>query len=161
MGKNTTRQIKMMRAQSTTGRQRKSIQVHTAGIRGRRNESKFGVVEEKEGCDPEITIYLSYIRKQFLLNTRGWRWETQAFYQQTFILFLPENICREWRCAEELLSPLGVEVLLRLQLNLTTKKKKKKKPKLKIIFDLKATVQFNCTLNTMATVKKMGVLWVH
>lgn len=72
MGKNTTRQIEMMRAQSTTGRQRKSIQqVHTAGIRGRRNESKFGAVEEKEGCDPEITIYLSYMRKQFLLNTRG------------------------------------------------------------------------------------------
>lgn len=46
----------MMRAKSTTGRQQKSIQVHTAGIRGRRSESKFGVVEEKEGWDPEITI---------------------------------------------------------------------------------------------------------
>lgn len=27
--------------------------------------------------------------------------------------------------------------------------------------DLNATVQFNCTLNTMATVKKMGILWIH
>lgn len=50
MGTNTTRQIEMMRAQSTTGRQQKSIQqVHTAGIRVKRDESKFGVVKRRDG----------------------------------------------------------------------------------------------------------------
>lgn len=48
-GNNTTRQIEIMRAQSTTGRQQKSIQVHMAGIRGKRNESKFGAVKRRDG----------------------------------------------------------------------------------------------------------------
>lgn len=82
----------------------------------------------------------------------------------TFIWFLPENVCREWRGST--ITPWcggSSEVAVKPCFQKKKRLKERKKNKNKIILgdDLKATVQFNCTLNTMATVKKMGILWVH
>lgn len=80
-----------MRAQSTPGRQRKSIQqVHTAGIRGKRNESKFGVVKRRDGI-----LKSEYIRatqgSNFFETSEDESGKVSSFLpMNTFILFLPE-----------------------------------------------------------------------